>query len=418
MTPAPEVSVVIPTRNRCPSLIRLLVSLEKQTALPDRFEVIVAGDDCTDGTAAFVRRYAPAFSVRYCELGARSAAAARNRGSRLRRAPLLLFLDDDLAASPALVEAHLAAHGREAGEAAVIGPYYPAEPAPRGLFRATVRNWWEDQFRSMGSEGHRFTWRDLLAGNLSMPAGLFDRIGGFDFSFPGAGTEDWELGIRLVSLGVPIRFAPEAAADHFEHETMSLHRSLVRATTEGAGLARIESLHPEFPLEGLREAALCRRGARRMVRLTARAVSRTGALPFSAASPLLALLDRSRFRRLWRHAYGAVRLFRFWRGYYRERGGAAADADRVAAAGRNREAKAVAVDLADGRERSAAAMDRAGASTAHFFYRGRYVGRIAPEWGAEPLGGRHLAEALRGAAGLNLAKELLKSESFSRHTRS
>ena len=47
--------------------------------------------------------------------------AARNHGIQLARGPLILFLDDDVLATPTLVERHLQAHGHSTSTV-VIGP--------------------------------------------------------------------------------------------------------------------------------------------------------------------------------------------------------------------------------------------------------------------------------------------------------
>jgi hypothetical protein len=46
-----------------------------------------------------------------------------------------------------------------------------------------VRAWWEDKFYQMSRSDHRFTYQDLLSGNLSLDAELFARLDGFDSAF-------------------------------------------------------------------------------------------------------------------------------------------------------------------------------------------------------------------------------------------
>lgn len=412
----PAISVVIPTHNRSSSLLRLLVSLEKQTVQPERFEVIVVADACSDNTSSLVRRYSPAYAVECRELGSRSAAAARNRGARVCKAPLVLFLDDDLEATPRLIESHLRAHEECSAKGVVLGPYYPVHLPGGSLFRLALRNWWEDQFLRMSERGHRFTWRDVLSGNLSAPTDLFNEVGGFNTSFPACGTEDWELGIRLISRNIPIRFSRDAIACHYEFESMNLLRSFTRARIEGGGIARIGSIHPSFRHNHLREAVISRRGAKRLLKNLARSWGLPGEILARSLTPLLLPLDKFRFRRVWRHFYGAIRLFWFWRGYYSEL--KKQDGESLPLHQEERERhKTVKIDLAGGFADSIAQIERAEAGTVHCEYNGRFIGRIPPEWGAEPLSGRHLCGELRGALGKNLAREILKSENFSNHTR-
>jgi len=89
----PAVSVVIPAFNRAHVLPRALGSVLAQTF--GDFEVLVVDDGSTDGTADVVAAGRDP-RVR-CVRQARNAgvAAARNRGIRESRAPLIAFLDSD-----------------------------------------------------------------------------------------------------------------------------------------------------------------------------------------------------------------------------------------------------------------------------------------------------------------------------------
>jgi GT2 family glycosyltransferase len=89
-SPAPECSLIIPTRNRRAVLTDTLSRIE---ALPDAaFEVIVVDNGSTDGTPALRDRYT---QVKWIELGANLGAAARNVGAAAAAGWLLLMLDDD-----------------------------------------------------------------------------------------------------------------------------------------------------------------------------------------------------------------------------------------------------------------------------------------------------------------------------------
>src|SRR6516165_7578139 len=104
----PQISVVIPTRNNSAVLEKTLASLLDQTIPGDEYEVIIVGDGCTDDTTETVGALScQAVRVTLIEQRALGAAAARNRGAAQARAPLLLFLDDDMRGAPSLIEAHL-----------------------------------------------------------------------------------------------------------------------------------------------------------------------------------------------------------------------------------------------------------------------------------------------------------------------
>lgn len=123
----PLVSVVIPCFRARRTLPALLASLERQTLPRADFEVLVVDDGSDDGSGECV---AAGPGIRLLAQDRRGPGAARNRGSAVARAPLLLFLDADLAADPGLVEAHLGHHRAHPDLAATGGSVSPAEDYP------------------------------------------------------------------------------------------------------------------------------------------------------------------------------------------------------------------------------------------------------------------------------------------------
>jgi GT2 family glycosyltransferase len=85
-----RVTVVIATRNRRRELLRTLGRLDE---LPDCPPVIVVDNASADGSAAAVRGYFPAVTVRV--LPRNTGAAARNTGVALAATPYVAFSDDD-----------------------------------------------------------------------------------------------------------------------------------------------------------------------------------------------------------------------------------------------------------------------------------------------------------------------------------
>ena len=90
--------MVVPTRDRAERLRGLLRSLREQSLERERFEVIVVDDSSGDGTPALLRQEADRGALRLVALRNRrraGPAAARNRGWRQAKAPLVAFIDDD-----------------------------------------------------------------------------------------------------------------------------------------------------------------------------------------------------------------------------------------------------------------------------------------------------------------------------------
>ncbi len=98
-------SVIIPTYNRKPLVIRALISVFNQTLLPD--EVIVVDDGSTDGTQQEVSRHFP--QVIYLYQTNKGVSAARNRGIVAARGEWIAFLDSDDEWLPQKLEKQMAA---------------------------------------------------------------------------------------------------------------------------------------------------------------------------------------------------------------------------------------------------------------------------------------------------------------------
>src|SRR5438270_6372763 len=185
-------TVVIPTFNRRPSLLEVLNSLARQTAPPDRFEVVVVLDGCTDDSESWLRRHRPPFELRWCWQENGGLAAARNRGAREARHQVLIFLDDDVTARPDLVAAHLRAH--EEKRDLIVQGYMPIPPAWRRKGAALLYS--RSYEETIAELPHKASgsWH-LWSGNMSVRRDTFERIGGFDLvgfrRYGGGGTGFW-----------------------------------------------------------------------------------------------------------------------------------------------------------------------------------------------------------------------------------
>jgi glycosyltransferase involved in cell wall biosynthesis len=108
-----SLSVVIRTKDEADRLRLTLASLTRQTAAA---EVVVVDDGSSDDTQAVLARAAGSLrlvAVRHSDAKGRSAAS--NAGARAASGDILLFLDGDTLAGPALVERHLARHAETVG---------------------------------------------------------------------------------------------------------------------------------------------------------------------------------------------------------------------------------------------------------------------------------------------------------------
>jgi glycosyltransferase involved in cell wall biosynthesis len=204
MSGAPEVSVVIPTRDRATRLAAALRALHGQTIAPDRFEVVVVDDGSSDETAELLARQAVdgGPELRTIRLTGEGPAAARNAGWRAARSPLVAFTDDDCEPTPTWLEEILGAAEASAG-AIVQGVTTPIPRETEMLRRPFSRTRLIDEPNP---------W--FATCNIAYPRELLERLDGFDEIFPEALGEDTDLGWRALEMGAFTEFAPGAVVHH------------------------------------------------------------------------------------------------------------------------------------------------------------------------------------------------------------
>ena len=100
-----DVSIVIPTRNRCEKLITTLESVCKQTVSNDRCEVIVINNGSTDDTALICEQYKSDYSnFSYYYKERPGLHVGRNTGFLKSRGNIIAYLDDDVILFPNWLE--------------------------------------------------------------------------------------------------------------------------------------------------------------------------------------------------------------------------------------------------------------------------------------------------------------------------
>jgi peptidoglycan/xylan/chitin deacetylase (PgdA/CDA1 family)/GT2 family glycosyltransferase len=203
---APEITVVVPSFNRCGPLSRLLDGLESQNLEPELFEVIVVLDGSTDGSEAMLAARKPPFALTVFTQKNAGPGAARNKAVEAARAPFCLFVDDDMVASKELVGTHLALQ-REHGGAIVVGGI-KTHATRRGFPHYAMEFW--DRYNRRRERGLPLVASDCYTGNMSAPTAALRKAGGFDTTLGRA--EDVEIAARLLRLGLEAVYAPAACA--------------------------------------------------------------------------------------------------------------------------------------------------------------------------------------------------------------
>jgi len=402
------VSVIIPTHNRVKSILRTLEALCVQTYPFEFIELIVVADGCTDETMEILKSYKAPFAFNIIEQEGQGAAAARNTGAANAEGNLLLFLDDDVVPTPGLIEAHVCVHQCNPGQA-VMGPYPPVLQGKTDFFHILTRLWWGEKFQSMRQLGHRYTYRDMLSGNLSLESKIFHSVGGFDASIKNCGGEDYELGVRLIKAGIPFDLIADAQAYHYEHETTNLDRSFQRSLQEGRADVQIGRRHPELKLT-LRLAYFETHSSSKIQRVVKIALEHPGIGDYLAAHlrPVLTLLEKLRMRGFWKRLFKGLSGYWYLRGVKEELGDRRALANFLQSAHVQSDESnyEIEIDLSHGIEAAMHCLDEERPTSVRIRHGHHIVGRIQEKPGAEKLRGIHLVSILANHFAWPLAKAI------------
>jgi len=237
---AAHVSVVMPTYGKRALLESTLGALAAQTYPADRIEVLVVDDCSEDDTPDFLSKAEFPFrlvSLRH-EIN-RGRAAARNTGLRAAAGEIVVFLDDDMRATPELIDAHVVAQ-RDHPRTAMIGN---ALTAPE-LGPSSVYSYLDSRGAHKLPPDAPMPARYFLTNNASVPKDAFGKAGLFDESFRSYGFEDMEIAFRLEERAhLAFRYCSTAVAYHIHEHTLDglLEKRLDAARSS---LPLLLKLHP------------------------------------------------------------------------------------------------------------------------------------------------------------------------------
>ena len=239
---APLIGVVIPTHNRQDLLRQTLQCLDRQDGFPGSFEVIVADDGSSDGTAAYLESAVRSFhfDLRYLRLPGSGPAAARNQALALVTAPRVLLLGDDTFPAADLLARHREAAGQE--DVGVQGriEWDPEAPVTRVMQFLAPEG---PQFYFKGLvDGEPIPYTLLYASNFSAPTRWF-REDPFDERFPNPAFEDTELAFRWRRRGRTVIYSESAVCRH-RHHYSSIEGFLQRQLSAGRAARYALRLHP------------------------------------------------------------------------------------------------------------------------------------------------------------------------------
>jgi glycosyltransferase involved in cell wall biosynthesis len=236
----PEISVIIPCYNRSEALRLTLLALAQQTLPPDQFEVILVDDGSTEDLPGLLASLQLTYPLRFLQQPQRGPAAARNLGSSQAQGKVLLFLDSDMIATPALLIMHLESHDN--APSLVVGPRsrYPETGTPDLFDRFNYRLDGTDTRLDKVS----LSFQEVFTCNLSIQKDAWKSCGGFDERFPSASFEDIEFAFRAVQTGYLIKFNHAALAYH--NHPLSFQERCHRAVSYTQTVPLCYRSHPDL----------------------------------------------------------------------------------------------------------------------------------------------------------------------------
>lgn len=211
------ISVIIPTRHREASLLRIVFALAaSKDNVPH--EVIVANDGPPLSNPVS-RMLAGLDNVRVIESNARNVSVARNAGACVARGAILAFLDDDIVPTPDWLSIVARAFERSDGAlGGVTGRVTSLTPGSRTLDSLRARIYEAREARIvegtstgvLGSPGYGVNF--MSGGNCAVSRACFDAVNGFSPRY--TKSQDRDLALKLLKAGNTVFYLPELEVLH------------------------------------------------------------------------------------------------------------------------------------------------------------------------------------------------------------
>ena len=213
---AEALTIAIPTFDRGEILVE---TIRRLLALEPVADAILIVDQTREQPAAIhaqLTAWTKAGAIRWLRLPEPSIPHAMNRALLEAETNLVLFLDDDVEPSSALVAEHAEAH-RDRDLWAVVGQILQPGEEPQHFAMPAD----DLDFHFNGDEPALVT--NVMAGNLSVKRERALAVGGFDENYVGAAYRfETDFALRVIAAGGFIRFEPRASIRHLKLATGGL----------------------------------------------------------------------------------------------------------------------------------------------------------------------------------------------------
>lgn len=247
-----EISIIIPTYNRKNIFRKCLTALFAQALPKEQYEIIIIDDGSTDGTGDMINEEIKKnvdVRLKYFKQENKGPASARNIGIKQASGDILLFIGDDIIATPSLIEQHMVFHCKYPEENVAMLGYVTWSSE----IKVTPFMYWLEhggpQFQYYKFK-HREKVKAFWTCNISLKRKFMIKEGIFDDDFIYAAYEDTELGYRLQKKGLQIIYNKNAIAYH-NHLT-NIEKYCYRQKLVGKSFIILYKKYPEIfkkPLE-------------------------------------------------------------------------------------------------------------------------------------------------------------------------
>lgn len=213
---APDISLLVCTRNRSAALAQLLASITDalHAASSVSVEVVIVDNGSGDDTVSVAERWRArqSVAVTIVDEPRPGLARARNRALAVARGAIVAMTDDDCRLQRDYFTALAACFADHREPVVIGGRILPGDPADLPI---TIKT--EDHPMTAPSRG--FPGGFVMGANLAFSSGVLARVGTFDERF-GAGApfiaaEDTDFLFRALGAGIPVLYDPRFTVAHF-----------------------------------------------------------------------------------------------------------------------------------------------------------------------------------------------------------
>ncbi|MBW4708910.1 glycosyltransferase [Roseobacter sp. YSTF-M11] len=224
-------SIIVPSYNRPEQLRGCLEALVGQ--IGPAYEIIVVDDGSAQPLAPVCDLFGE--KLRCIRQENAGPAAARNTGAAAARGRFLAFTDDDCRPRPDWLQKLHHAHG---GDASCLVGGRVENGLPGDIYASVSQELCDYLYEYFGAAEGSMPF--FTSNNLGCDKAEFERLGGFDQTFPLAAGEDRDFGMRWGDTTGALKYAPDAVIDHYH--SMNFGKFWRQHSNYGAGAQHLHKL--------------------------------------------------------------------------------------------------------------------------------------------------------------------------------